>query len=93
MILLLLLLIFLLILELGFWKKIWKKKTLPIISPKKTINGAIGGSICQLLLRQVSHISLGKLSLPIIFILVLSCFAQLGDLIESKLKRQLEIKG
>jgi len=77
-----------------FGKKFGKKKLWPSISPKKTINGAIGGSILSVIMASViSFFALGKLNIGIIFaFLILSCFAQLGDLIESKLKRQAGIK-
>lgn len=77
-----------------FGRKFGNKKLWPAISPKKTINGAIGGSILSVIVASsISFFALGKLNLSIILsFLILSCFAQLGDLIESKLKRQAGIK-
>ena len=77
-----------------FGKRFGKKKLWPTISPKKTINGAIGGSLLSVIVAAViSFFSLNILNISIILsFLLLSCFAQLGDLIESKLKRQTGIK-
>lgn len=96
-ILMILLLAFNFSVDTGAWffgRKFGNKKLWPTISPKKTINGAIGGSILSVIVASsISYFALDKLSIGIILsFLVLSCFAQLGDLIESKLKRQAGIK-
>ena len=77
-----------------FGRRFGNKKLWPSISPKKTINGAIGGSTLSVIVAgSISYFALGRLSFGIILaFLLLSCIAQLGDLIESKLKRQAGIK-
>lgn len=84
-----------------------KHKLCPTISPKKTIEGAIGGSLCgtivgTLLLCLCEHymnfnlLSISNSVLNVVVIgvitLVLTIFAQFGDLVASKLKREYEIK-
>jgi phosphatidate cytidylyltransferase len=77
-----------------FGKKFGNKKLWPAISPKKTINGAIGGSITGVLLSSVYiFIAFEKMNLNIVLCLAgLSVLGQLGDLIESKFKRQFGVK-
>ena len=74
----------------------WGKHYLaPSISPKKTWEGAIGGSIISIIISVIFGI---VLSLPlaywhlILFGLGISILAQLGDLVESLLKRNAGIK-
>lgn len=70
------------------------KKLMPKISPKKTVEGAIGGAFFSVLaglvfcywLQDVSAIQMVLLSL------VMSLFAQFGDLFESLLKRVAQVK-
>ena len=68
-------------------------KLAPAISPGKTISGALGGIVAglcaYLVLDGVQAISLGW---PIGFVLALTLLAQLGDLLESALKRQTGVK-
>jgi phosphatidate cytidylyltransferase len=77
-----------------FGKNFGKHKLWPSVSPKKTVEGFVGGlitsSLCGLLYW---HLFLGKISwgLWLFFILVGIC-AQVGDLIQSKFKRQFNIK-
>ena len=77
-----------------FGSKFGNKKIWPTVSPKKTINGAIGGSIFSLIVSSIfSYTVFNKLNLQIIsFIFLLTVFAQLGDFFESKLKRQIGVK-
>lgn len=67
-------------------------KLVPSISPGKTISGAIGGFLCALLVPHLVArfipINLWPL-LPLAFIAVL---AQAGDLLESWIKRRLDVK-
>lgn len=71
-----------------------EKKLMPKISPKKTIEGSIGGALFSVLtglvfcywLRDVSAIQMVLLSL------LMSLFAQFGDLFESLLKRVADVK-
>jgi phosphatidate cytidylyltransferase len=77
-----------------------KHKLAPKISPAKTWEGAIGGLICAILAAIVIATVLKLLGPPFIFkywqIILLgflvSLFAQLGDLIESLLKRNMGVK-
>jgi phosphatidate cytidylyltransferase len=77
-----------------FGRNFGKNKLWPSISPKKTWEGAIGGSILSVIIAvSFSYFYLNKINfLLITSFTVLSILAQLGDLIESKLKRQLGIK-
>lgn len=74
-------------------KKYGKRHFLPTISPHKTLEGALANFLACIL----SALLLG-LFLNIGFIISLLCglfagiFGQLGDLVESKLKRSVEIK-
>ncbi len=70
-----------------------KRKLAPGISPKKTVEGAIGGLLTAVLLMTVSGFYL-KFSLYGSFLLGLAVAlaGQLGDLVVSALKRQYGIK-
>lgn len=69
-----------------------KNKLAPLISPKKTIEGAVGGSLCAVVISlAVSHyyglftdISVVLLGISVLFLTVVS---QTGDLFESSIKR------
>ncbi|MEB1810121.1 MAG: phosphatidate cytidylyltransferase [Bacillaceae bacterium] len=76
-------------------RKLGRRKLWPDISPKKTIEGSIGGIICAFVVGFVfqlifpifdSYIILG------LVILVASVFGQMGDLVESALKRHYAVK-
>ncbi len=76
-----------------------KHKLIPEISPKKTIEGAIGGviftiggfAIYGLIMNSYFEASLSYLTLCI-YGLVLSIVSQFGDLIASSIKRQYDLK-
>jgi phosphatidate cytidylyltransferase len=77
------------------------RKLVPTISPGKTVAGAIGGTAltiiaCWAYVRWVLH-PLGELALApwaiIVFGLAISITAQIGDLVESLLKREAGIKN
>lgn len=86
--------------------KYGKHKLCPTISPKKSIEGSIGGSIVSTILGSLFlilcihfnyvHIieinSIWNILLIILVTLVLSILGQFGDLIASRLKREYEIK-
>lgn len=76
-----------------FGKKFGKHKLSPVISPNKTVEGAIGGAICAVVGALVIgyFIHLGPYHS---FILGLLCttFAQIGDLAESLIKRDAGVK-
>lgn len=77
-----------------FGKNFGNKKLWPAVSPKKTITGAIGGIFISVTLSSVYIILVFDKMNPLILVslLILTMFAQLGDLIESKFKRQLGVK-
>lgn len=75
-------------------KKFGRHKLWEAVSPKKTIEGAIGGVFFSVLatslywhkfIEPVSAFTVG-------FFTVLACCSQIGDLAQSKLKRQFDIK-
>ena len=76
-----------------FGKKFGKHKLSPVISPKKTIEGAVGGVFCAV----IGALIVGYfINLPLIHSLILGLlctfFAQIGDLCESMIKRDAGVK-
>ena len=76
-----------------FGVKFGKHKLAEIVSPKKTIEGAIGGAFCAMLISAfgVFYTSL-SLFQAILGGLVITLSAQLGDLSESLIKRDAGVK-
>ena len=76
-------------------KNFGKRKLFPSVSPKKTIEGFVGGMIftiiCSLILSKY-YIETKNIYIWIIIAIIVSIFSTLGDLIESKLKRVAQIK-
>jgi len=72
-----------------------RRKLCPAVSPKKTIEGALGGLVGSLLVASVAKAFLLP-SLPwvaaIPFFLIAAAAGQLGDLFESAIKRSAGIK-
>jgi len=72
-----------------------KHKLWPSISPKKTIEGAIGGVVLACILAGVFHI-IYPFSHPTVIVVIVtitaSIFGQVGDLVESALKRHYDVK-
>ena len=66
----------------------------PTISPKKTIEGFIGGTLMAFLAGAVASFFIGAIDLPAGLVLgaVVAVFAPLGDLSVSVVKRSLNIK-
>jgi phosphatidate cytidylyltransferase len=66
----------------------------PVISPKKTIEGFIGGTLMALLAGAVASFLVEAIDLPAGLVLgvVVAVFAPLGDLSVSVIKRSLDIK-
>lgn len=66
------------------------KRRLHLVSPKKTIEGAIIGTIGAIVLGTLSHLLICARSLPvaITFSLTISVAGQIGDLFESAVKRR-----
>lgn len=75
-------------------KNFGKQKLFPRVSPKKTVEGFLGGlffsCIVSYFIAEYSH-SL-KFSYWLIMAIIVSVFGTLGDLIESKFKRQADVK-
>jgi phosphatidate cytidylyltransferase len=73
-------------------KLIGTRKFFPSISPKKTLEGAVGGTFMGTFIPTLFYISVIKTSLPIYAIFVitflLSLLGQIGDLIFSFIKRE-----
>jgi phosphatidate cytidylyltransferase len=76
-------------------KSLGKTKLWPEISPNKTVEGSIGGIVCAMIIAALfvllTDIDASLWSLLGITI-VLSAFGQLGDLVESALKRHFNVK-
>jgi phosphatidate cytidylyltransferase len=72
-----------------------KRKLWPEISPNKTVEGSLGGVICALAVAVVfiifTNITESLIGLLIITA-ILSVFGQIGDLVESALKRHYNVK-
>ena len=76
-------------------RKIGKRKLWPEISPNKTIEGFIGGIIWAIAIALILNyfVDLDKPILIIIVVTVVaSVFGQMGDLVESALKRHFNVK-
>ena len=83
-------------------RKFGKTKLCPHISPNKTVAGAVGGLIFGAIfgvgalyiypiIRTTDYLVL-VLTVGLLFCGIISCSVQIGDLVESKFKRSLEIK-
>jgi phosphatidate cytidylyltransferase len=75
-------------------KSIGKHKLLERVSPKKTIEGFIGGIVFTLLASILisQFYTFFSVTLWIISALIISIFGTLGDLVESKFKREAGVK-
>lgn len=76
-------------------KNFGKRKLFPSVSPKKTIEGFVGGilfTIFSSIILSKFYIESNILYIWIIIALIVGIFSTLGDLIESKLKRTAGIK-
>ena len=76
-------------------RKIGKRKLWPDISPNKTIEGAIGGIISAIIFACIFHYFVPIASSYLILIvvtLIASIAGQLGDLVESAIKRHYDVK-
>ncbi|MCM3667746.1 phosphatidate cytidylyltransferase [Mesobacillus maritimus] len=72
-----------------------KRKLWPEISPNKTVEGAFGGIICAIIVAIIfalfTNIGVSLWAL-VLATAVLSVFGQVGDLVESALKRHYHVK-
>lgn len=77
-----------------FGKNFGKKKLWPAVSPKKTVEGLIGGMFFSAIIGQIYwHYFIGSTSVGLfIILLVLALSSQLGDLVQSKIKRYFAVK-
>ena len=75
-------------------KNFGKTKLLERISPKKTVEGFVGGMVFTFIGGYILSLFFTKLSVPnwLIFSAIVSIFGVLGDLIESMFKRQAGVK-
>ncbi|GAE36061.1 phosphatidate cytidylyltransferase [Halalkalibacter akibai] len=76
-------------------RKFGKNKLWPDISPKKTIEGSIGGIIAAIVVGIIFYSFIpifSSLITALLVIVVASVFGQLGDLVESALKRHYAVK-
>jgi phosphatidate cytidylyltransferase len=72
-----------------------KNKLWPEISPNKTIEGAIGGVVFAVVFSWIYHYFTGVLDnylIVTVMTIFLSVFGQIGDLVESALKRHYQVK-
>ncbi len=77
-----------------FGKKYGKKKLWPDVSPNKTVEGLVGGAFTSAVLGGVFWFSLfSRINIRLfVFFMFLGVMSQIGDLIESKFKRQFDLK-
>jgi phosphatidate cytidylyltransferase len=76
-------------------KSIGRTKLFPSISPKKTIEGFLGGILFSIIsgyLLAVFFIEAKLIYIWIVISIIVSIFSTLGDLIESKFKRLAGVK-
>ena len=70
---------------------IGKHKLAPEISPKKTIEGAIGGSLMGTIIATAFYVTVINSNVPLVFVilitLALTAVGQVGDLAFSAIKR------
>ena len=75
---------------------IWGKTHFSSISPKKTIEGSIGGFVAALLVAAVGFYFLGSPVYPkwigLVLGILIGIFAQIGDLLVSLMKRYFRVK-
>jgi phosphatidate cytidylyltransferase len=72
-----------------------KRKLWPEISPKKTIEGSLGGILCALFVGIIYHYFVpifDSITTVVVMIVIVSIVGQLGDLVESALKRHYSVK-
>lgn len=75
-------------------RSVGKNKLFERISPKKTWEGAIGGLVFTLLAAYILSMYFVDISSNkwMVFAAIVSIFGTLGDLVESMLKRSVDIK-
>jgi len=75
-------------------KKFGRHKLWEAVSPKKTVEGLIGGVFFSVLATSLywNHFIEEVNALTVFFFIIVACCSQVGDLAQSKLKRQFDIK-
>lgn len=75
-------------------RKIGKTKLFERVSPKKTVEGFLGGMVFAIIAGVIIGIYSNILALHnwIIIAIIVSAFGTIGDLVESKFKRQANVK-
>jgi phosphatidate cytidylyltransferase len=72
---------------------IGKHKLCPEISPKKTVEGAIGGIISSIVVTVIISLLFNKISLPLLLLTIPLCaLGMIGDLFASAIKRSVGLK-
>jgi phosphatidate cytidylyltransferase len=72
-----------------------KHRLAPVTSPGKTVEGAIGGIVCSIILALIYHSFVPEhifLKDALILGLLVAIVCQLGDMIESRIKRETGVK-
>ncbi|KPH76988.1 MULTISPECIES: phosphatidate cytidylyltransferase [Bacillaceae] len=78
-----------------FGRAFGKRKLWPTISPNKTIEGALGGIVLAIVISVIFHLITPfphSLLAVILVTIIASIFGQIGDLVESALKRIYGVK-
>jgi phosphatidate cytidylyltransferase len=77
-----------------FGRTLGRTKLFPSVSPKKTVEGALGGLVCSLIAAYImaKYEPIVNLQQWVILAAVIVVMGIIGDLIESKLKRQAGLK-
>lgn len=78
-----------------FWgKNFGRNKLWPKVSPKKTIEGFVGGVISAVFITGIYWSIFLNIpsSMTLMFFLLIATCSQVGDLVQSKIKRQFDIK-
>ncbi len=93
---LLLLLIFSSICDMGAYftgVTLGKRKLCPLISPKKTVEGAVGGILSSIVVTVIVSLCFSKpLFVPIILTVPFCILGMIGDLFASAIKRSVDLK-
>ena len=75
---------------------IGKHKLAPTISPKKTVEGFVGGALMGTFIATSFYTTVINPAMPLVFVifitLLLSCVGQMGDLVFSFIKREYDKK-
>ena len=73
-----------------------KHKLCPNISPNKTIEGAVGGSIMGTIIASAFYFTVINSSISLVFLIFITCLftiiGQVGDLVFSSIKRYYDVK-